>query len=72
MINAIILFDKPQEVSFLILPKIGETLACHSDNGLKYFKVTNIIHEVNKETNEGNEVIKINVSERDSLNLPIK
>lgn len=50
-------------ISFLMLPKIGETIAYSSNNNTTYYKVEGIVHSVDAGTKQGAQLLNIFVSE---------
>lgn len=55
-----------QMINFLMLPKIGETIAYSSNNNTTYYKVDGIVHSVDAGTNKSAQLLNIFVSEVDS------
>lgn len=51
-----------QEIDFLILPKLGETISYGSKNSFSDYRVDRIVHKVNIETNNSSQVLDIYVS----------
>lgn len=52
-------------INFLMLPKIGETIAYNRDNNTTYYKVEGIVHSVDAVTKKGAQLLNIFVSEVD-------
>ncbi len=51
-----------QEIDFMILPKIGETILYGRKDIYLEYTVKKIIHKVNMDSNEGNQVLEIFIS----------
>lgn len=70
MINTTVHFDANnltgatdnKTISFLLLPKLGEMIACRSKNGVKYYTVDKIVHHVDADTNNSSQNLDIYVS----------
>lgn len=50
-------------INFLMLPKIGETIAYSSNNNITYYKVDGIVHSVDAATKKSAQLLNIFVSE---------
>lgn len=53
--------EESREIDFLILPKIGETIA-YGDEDTKYYRVENIVHTIDSSSNKGKQQLNIYAS----------
>ena len=60
--------DDSELINFLMLPKLGETIAYSTDNNIVYYKVDSIVHSVDAATKKGSQTLNIFVSEVGSKN----
>ena len=66
MFTTVVIFDNnienSRKIDFLILPKIGETIA-YGTADKKYYRVDHIVHTVDAAKNQGQQLLNIYVSE---------
>jgi hypothetical protein len=55
--------DNAELINFLMLPKIGETIAYNNKESTIYYKVDRIVHSVDPATKKGAQMLNIFVSE---------